>query len=100
MWDNGAYEQSWIDPIPYPTRMSNYPIIDGPRITRAMATEMRTDWYQAVCDGDGQLQPSFTGNVWSIQLTARPGYYVTPTQIIQASFEGDVGGDPYAQYPY
>lgn len=45
---------------------------------RGMSREMWVSWGQPWACGQGFGWPRYNGDVFSIQLTARPGYYVAP----------------------
>ena len=55
---------------------ANYPVLDN--LVPDVMAEVTTSFRTAIALGDGQLTPRFDGDVWSVQLTARPGYYVAP----------------------
>lgn len=91
--DSGAPSLEWTGyGTGTPEERAVYPIVH--QLTHANAREMRVDWYDAICRGLGQITPyHFDGNVWTIQLTARPGYYVAP-EIQQAMGWMDQPADP------
>lgn len=83
-----------MESYPNPPEMGglrvNFPLIYP--VNRQMAGEMLIDWYGP--DGLGIvnfIQPlnDYNGNVWSIQLTARPGYYVSPEIMYELGWSDD-----------
>jgi len=84
-----SVEQTWVDydsqsSAGVPELSANYPIVTKDQ-QYGLFHEVATDWHDqyavwAAFSGPN-IKPQYTGDVWSIQLTARPGYYVTPQQL-------------------
>lgn len=68
--------------------------LDHP-VNYGMSREMRVDWTQTVLMGENDGWPRFDGDVWSIQLTARPGHYVSPEILYEIGWD-DAEGAPNA----
>lgn len=76
--------EEWSLPPDLGGRVANFPK-ECAWQTPALMTEVITDWDQTILGGENLGAPDaygsgfqFNGDVWSIQLTARPGYYVAP----------------------
>ena len=72
----GAPMQTYDAPPELGGARANYPVLDNlvPEVLAEVTTSFRT----ATLMGDGHLTPRYDGDVYSVQLTARPGYYVAP----------------------
>jgi hypothetical protein len=94
---------SYDSPPEYGGLRTIYPIVNSTQ-QYGLFNEVKTDWYGlgsqmwASCRGMGMGTGKiaqhgdvnqFTGAVWSIQLTARPGYYVTPEQLLAMGYDDD-----------
>jgi len=84
-----AVEITWIDEDSQstwgvPELSTNYPIVTKDQ-QYGLFHEVVTDWHDiyavAAAISGYYYEPRYEGDVWSIQLTARPGYYVTPQQL-------------------
>lgn len=90
-----APEDTYDAPPELGGRRANYPIVNNVQ-QYGLFNEVRTDWY-----GEGsQLWeawgfPRYDGEVWSIQLTARPGYYVTPEQLESMGYDVEEDFPPF-----
>lgn len=68
--------------------IGNFPLVSNTPAA-GLSHEMIVSWTSTWADN----WPRFDGDVWSIQLTARPGYYVAP-EILAANAGGSrMGGE-------
>lgn len=86
-WKYPAPLETYVNPPELGGLRANMPLAYP--VNRGMANEMWTDWHQTVALGENVCWPSFTGDVWSIQLTARPGYYVRPELLWEMGYYDD-----------
>lgn len=88
-----AVEERYVTPTDLGGARANYPIVSCAQ-QYGLFNEVRTDWngvgsqlWESVrgqfVNGDISFYP---GDVWSIQLSARPGYYVTSEQLEELGY--------------
>lgn len=65
---------------PEPSKRTQYPIVTKLQ-QYGLSHEVVTDWNDVYARLAAIGWQRFDGDVWTIQLTARPGYYVTSEQI-------------------
>jgi hypothetical protein len=88
-----AIEQQWISyDVDRAERSANYPIVTNDQ-QRGLYNEVYTDWTDRFAREAAAMgvtsTPQYYGDVWSIQLTARPGYYVSPEQLVAYGLSQD-----------
>lgn len=98
-----AVEEEYVMPPELGGRRANYPMVCSDQ-QYGLFNEVVTDWYgpgsqlyEAVTGQPDQTRgdvATYSGEVWSIQLTARPGFYVTPQQL-EIMGLGYMDDDPY-----
>jgi hypothetical protein len=88
-----AIEECWSGPVDLGIGLKcNYPIVTSDQ-QYGLFREVVTDWYATL--GQVDNWPHFYGDVWSIQLTARPGYYVDPEMIARYAIDEENEYPPF-----
>lgn len=97
-----AVEDLYVNPPDMGGLRANYPIVNSTQ-QYGLFNEVQTDWLgdkaqvwesQRGMDYSGDV-PSYNGAVWSIQLTARPGYHVSSEQLEQMVYSDEEDYPPY-----
>lgn len=81
--------ETYVNPPELGGLRSNFPLAHP--VNRQMAREMWTDWRQTIGLAENACWPSYSGDVYSVQLTARPGYYVSPDLLYELGWDEDEG---------
>ncbi len=82
-------EQSWVAfDQPEPRLQTNYPIVTKAQ-QYGLMHEVVVDTHDRYARLSAIGWQRWDGDVWTIQLTARPGYYVTAEQLEAYGMAGD-----------
>jgi len=99
-WRNEIPPQAIMDVYDMPPELggsrANFPIVTN-LLTAGLFHEVETDWATTIARRENSMPSegyngwfgAYQGDVWSIQLTARPGYYVTPEQLYNMGLADD-----------